>query len=249
MKNAKIEFLKYAQDYIKLGDRARLKINHTFRVINLCEMIGKSLNLEEKALEVAKICGLLHDIGRFEQWEQYNTFDDLSSIDHGNLGVDILKENKFIRKFNEYEDSDELIFKSIYFHNKYRIDQYLTEKEKMFCNIIRDADKLDILYLYKIEDIKVEIKDDSFSDKIYENLINKTLILSKDRTTSADKLATALGFVFDLNFKRSFEYLKEKNYINEIIDIYLKKTKNKKMQEQLTNIRLVINNYIENKNS
>lgn len=247
MKDVKINFLEYAEKYIELDDKVRLKINHTFRVMELCEMIGRSLNLSSEDLELAQLCGLLHDIGRFEQWKQYGTFDDAKSIDHGNLGVEVLKENNLIRKFGKNEQYDDLIFKTIYYHNKYKIDECLTDREKIFCNIVRDADKLDILYLCTIEDIKVDIKSDNFSEKIYNDLTNKKLILSKERVTNADKLATTLAFVFDLNFEKSIEYLKEKNYINKEIDLYMSKTKNKEMQEQLKKIKIVTNNYIEEK--
>lgn len=97
MKDAKINFLEYTEKYIKLDDKVRLKINHTFRVMELCEMIGRSLNLSNENLDLAILCGLLHDIGRFEQWKQYGTFEDAKSIDHGNLGVEVLKENNLIK--------------------------------------------------------------------------------------------------------------------------------------------------------
>jgi len=39
------------------------------------------------------IIGLLHDYGRFIQWKKYKTFTDIDSIDHADLGVNLLTSN------------------------------------------------------------------------------------------------------------------------------------------------------------
>ena len=127
-----------------------LKVNHTMRVMELCGLIAESLKLSKEDIELAKTCGLVHDIARFEQWKRYQTFADIESIDHGDFGVEILKENDFIRKFNKDEKLDNLILKTVKNHNKYKLEENLSEREKLFCNIVRDADKIDILYLYTI---------------------------------------------------------------------------------------------------
>lgn len=245
MKQEIEQFLLYTKNYISLGENITRKIEHTFRVIELCEKIAISLNLSEEDIFIIKLCGLLHDIGRFEQWKRYQTFYDLKSIDHGDLGVEILKKDNFIRKFNKNECFDDFIFKAIKNHNKYKIDGNLNEKEVLFCNILRDADKLDILYLYTIKCINIEIDNDDFSEKIYNDLLNQKEISRKDNKTKADRLAVSLGFIFDFNFKESFKILKENDYINKEIDIYVNKTKNKYLIEKLEKVRIILNEYIE----
>ena len=245
MKQEIEQFLLYTKNYISLGENITRKINHTFRVIELCEKIAISLNLSEEDIFVVKLCGLLHDIGRFEQWKKYQTFNDLKSIDHGDLGVEILKKNNFIRKFNNKENLDDLIFKTIKNHNKYKIDENLNEKETLFCNIVKDADKLDILYLYTIKCINIDIDNDDFSTKIYNDLLNQKEISRKDNKTKADHLAVSLGFIFGLNFKESYKILKENDYINKEIDIYVNKTKNEYLIEKLEKVRIILNKYIE----
>ena len=245
MKQEIEQFLLYTKNYISLGENITRKINHTFRVIELCEKIAISSNLSEEDIFVVKLCGLLHDIGRFEQWKKYQTFNDLKSIDHGDLGVEILKKNNFIRKFNNKENLDDLIFKTIKNHNKYKIDENLNEKETLFCNIVKDADKLDILYLYTIKCINIDIDNDDFSTKIYNDLLNQKEISRKDNKTKADHLAVSLGFIFVLNFKESYKILKENDYINKEIDIYVNKTKNEYLIEKLEKVRIILNKYIE----
>ena len=131
MEEAKKEFLKYAESYLDCGKKIELKIKHTFRVVALCEEIARKKGLTEEEIELAKLCGLLHDIARFEQYKRYQTFVDSKSIDHGDLGVEILKTNHFIGKFSTNEALESLILKTVKYHNKYALPKDLTEnKEK-----------------------------------------------------------------------------------------------------------------------
>ena len=68
------------------------------------------------------LIGLLHDIARFEQYTKYKTFRDSISIDHGDLGVEILFEEKEIEKY----DLDK----------KYYQNSESTKKVKKFKSII-----------------------------------------------------------------------------------------------------------------
>ena len=138
MQKAIDTFLEYTNSYVSLSNDSHdvynitLKIDHTFRVMDLCEEIAKSLNLTKEDIAIAKLCGLLHDIGRFEQWSRYKTFADSKSIDHGDFGANLLKEKKFMRKFNNDEKIDDLIIKVVKNHNKYKLEEGLTERESLF---------------------------------------------------------------------------------------------------------------------
>ena len=241
------EFNNYTNNYLEYGKMIDLKINHTFRVVDLCEYISKKLKLNNEDIQISKIIGLLHDIGRFEQWKNYKTFRDLESIDHGDLGVKILKDNNYIRKYINNDKYDEIILKSIKNHNKYKITNNLNEKEKLHSKIIRDADKIDILYLYTIKEIDLELDNNEFSKEVYNSLLNKKTINRKDIKNKTDRLSVSLGFIYDIEFLDSIKYLKEKNYMNIIIDMYINKTENKLLKEQLEEVRKVINNYMEDK--
>ena len=115
---------------------------------------------------------------------------------------------------------------------------------KMFCQIIRDADKLDILYLFTIKDLTVDL-DKEFSKEVYELLLKGENIDRKKLVNKTDRLALFLGYIFDINYLVSIKYLKDKKYLDIIIDIFIDKTDNKVLKKQLEEIRKVINNYIE----
>ena len=151
----------------------------------------------------------------------------------------------FIRKFIKDDSLDTLIFKTIKYHNKYQLPKNLTAQEKLFCNIVRDADKIDILYLYTIKDIKIDVENDIFSAEIIDQLKNESVINRATLKTKADRLAVSLGFLFDIAFKESMAILKEKDYLNKEIDIYMQEDINPKLKEQLEEIRTIIKNYID----
>ena len=142
IKKSKDEFMKYTNNYDIENENIERKIYHSLRVMEISKKIATNMGLENEKIELATLIGLLHDIGRFEQFKIYQTYSDLESIDHGDLGADILKQNNFIKEAKY----DEIILKSVQNHNKYKIADDLNKEEKLFCKIVRDADKIDILY-------------------------------------------------------------------------------------------------------
>ena len=93
----------------------------------------------------------MHDIGRFEQLRIYNSFIDAETVDHAALGVKILFEGNKIRDFIIDDSYDKIIREAIANHNRYAIEEGLSERSLLHAKIIRDADKLDN-YRVKLED-------------------------------------------------------------------------------------------------
>lgn len=247
IKKSKDEFMKYTNNYDIENENIDRKIYHSLRVMEISKKIATNMGLENEKIELATLIGLLHDIGRFEQFKIYQTYSDLESIDHGDLGADILKQNNFIRNFIKESKYDEIILKSVQNHNKYKIADDLNKEEKLFCKIVRDADKIDILY----EAIEIfwkngreEIQNDLISDKVYNEFLNKKLI-KKDKNmkkNGIDKLVLMLAFVFDINFHESLEILKKEDYLNKILNNFDFKSQDTK--EKIENIRNVLNLYL-----
>lgn len=248
IEKASKEFNDYTKKYDLKNENLNRKYYHTYRVMELCENIAKSLNLNHEEIDLAKIIGLLHDIARFEQFTKYHTFADSKSIDHGNLGIEILTNGNFIRKFIEKSDYDNIIIKSIKNHNKYKIEENLTDQELLFSKIIRDADKLDIYYetltlFYKKENEKEEIENGIIPDYIIDQIKQEKQIVRKPNSKAIDRFLVNLCFVFDLNFKYSFEILQKEDYINKIIDRFEFLNEDTKIQIEQT--RKIINKYIQ----
>lgn len=225
-KQAEITFKKYLQDYNFQDGKIDLKIRHTFGVVSASEFIAKDLSLLPEEIELAKLIALLHDIGRFEQLKRFDCFIDSITIDHAILGNEILFQDNIIRNFLDDSQYDGIISKSILNHNKLAIDEGLTEKELLHAKIIRDADKTDN-FRVKAEDKFENIIDNStrellenssISDHIYTSFMNNEVIVHSDRITYLDFWISYIAFLFDFNFTSGLKYIKEKDYINIIVN-------------------------------
>jgi hypothetical protein len=85
----------------------------------------------------------MHDIGRFEQFERFGTFRDDVSVDHGNLGAEILKREGILAECGTA--AQELIIRAVQLHNKRELPTHLEEPLRTILRVVRDADKLDIV--------------------------------------------------------------------------------------------------------
>ena len=245
-------FKDYLKAYNLEDGYIKLKIKHTYEVMRKSEYIANNLKLDNENIELAKLIALLHDLGRFEQAKKTNSFIDGKQFDHADYGVKILFEDNLIRQFIEDNSYDEIIKKAIYNHNKYQIEDNLNETELLHSKIIRDADKLDIFRVMEEDDFKnifigMYNKDtldyEEISQNVYNNLINNKCVLIKDRKTQIDCWACIIGFIFDLNFKTSLEYVKEKKYIDVLINRI--DYKNKDTKQKMEQIRKNTKEYIE----
>lgn len=248
--NAKEEFIKYTENFNLSNEKIKGKQEHSIRVMNLSTEIAKSLNLSKEEIELATLIGLLHDIARFKQYQEFKTFHDYESFDHGDKGVEILKENNFIRKFIEDSKYDEIIYKAIKNHNKFKIEDGLTEKEIMFSKIIRDADKIDIIYeatwMFYVGE-EQEIENSYVSDKVFEQIYIKKLVERKKSLAieGVNEIISVIAFVYDIYYQKSFSILYKNNYINKIIDRFDYKKHETKLK--MNELKDLVNTYIKDK--
>lgn len=247
IENAKKEFLEYTQNFDTSNPNIERKIGHSLRVMQISQTIAENLKLSNEQIKLATLIGLLHDIGRFEQYKKYKSFKDHETVDHGALGVEILKKDEYIRKYLADEKYYELILKAIFNHNKYKIEDGATQEEKIFCKIIRDADKLDIFY-EEIEMFSLNKKDKIPEEFITEIVVQQFLeykqVENKSIETLVDTVVRTISFIYDINYKESLKIVKEKNYINKIIDNY---QYNEETKQQMEQIRKKANTFIDEK--
>ena len=249
LENCKKVFNEYVDNYDKNDFLIEKKIRHTYNVVDISEQIAKSLNLSEEEVKLAILIGLLHDIGRFEQAKIAGTYVDTKQIDHAEIGVRLLFEENKIREFlPEDLEYDEIIKKAVYEHNKFKISEELNKKERLYAQIVRDADKIDIYRMFVTDDmLKLGYASGytdtkNFTEEVEDAFYNNEQLPKNKLKTMLDWLLNAIAFTYDINFKKSFLILKEKNYINIILD----KSENiwTKNIEKLKKIRYHINEYI-----
>ena len=248
IEKAESEFNNYVKNYDMDNVNINRKFFHSHRVKQIAEEIAKSLNLSEEEIKLAKLIGLLHDIARFEQYTKYQTFSDLKSIDHGDFGVEILKQNNFIRKFIETDEYDNIIFNAIKNHNKFKIEDGLTEKELLYSKSVRDADKLDIYFeiltmFYQTPEDLEAVENGIITDEHMKQILKNEDIERKINQNKMDDFLLLLCFVFNYNFKYSFEIMYKEDYINRLLNRF--DFKNQDTKEKIKIIKEELNNYIK----
>ena len=129
---------KYFETYDMSNSKIALKVAHTFKTKNVNNELAMSLNLSERDLYLSNLIALFHDYARFEQVKQYDTFSDLSSFDHGDLGAKLLIEENQISKFVDdlNEEEKEIIRLAVKNHNKFQIENGLNGKEELFAYLV-----------------------------------------------------------------------------------------------------------------
>jgi hypothetical protein len=202
-----------------------LKEHHTHRVCENIREIAKGLELSEDRVTLAEATALFHDVGRFPQYAKYRTFKDSVSINHGILGAQTLIEQKVL--CNLPEEEQEIIVRSVRFHNAFSVPKNEGKDKVFFIRLIRDADKLDIWSVFldyyegpgesRASAVSLGLPDiPGYSEDAFSSLYHGEIVsLSKVKTLNDFKLLQ-LSWIFDLNFLPSFRLLSERNYIERI---------------------------------
>lgn len=246
LEKAKQQFIGYTENYDLENEHIKRKQQHSLRVMEISKQIAQGLKLSQEDIELAMLIGLLHDIARFEQYTQYRTFRDFESVDHGDLGAEILQKD--IRKYIDTNEYHEIILKAVKNHNKFQVEENLSEREMLFAKIVRDADKLDIFYesveMFWKEKEK-EVEDSIISEDVLEQIKNFSQTKRKAEESEIDKVIRVIAFIFDMNFSSSFQILKNENYVNKILNRY--NLKDEYTKQNVEQIRRIANEYIENR--
>ena len=92
-------FLAFVENYVAGAQNGplRLKVEHSFRVLEHAELLATTElsaapeAADQETARAALLAALYHDCGRFPQFRDYHTFMDAQSVDHAQLGVDVIR--------------------------------------------------------------------------------------------------------------------------------------------------------------
>ena len=194
-------FREYAYTFDMSDQRIVQKYNHSIRVMNLCEKYAKMLDFSDEEVYLAKVIGLLHDFGRFEQLKRFDSYSD-KNIDHAVLGVNLLFDEGYIERFNIDSKYYNVIKSAILNHNTKELEISSDEVENKLSKLIRDTDKIDIMYsLGVLRELTIFGDDDSdISKEVFDSVINYRVVDKKDLKTKNDRVAIKFGFIYDINY-------------------------------------------------
>jgi putative nucleotidyltransferase with HDIG domain len=246
----RIWFTEYVHTFktedAELLQNTDLKERHTKRVVKEIIKIGEQLGLTEEELNMAETVALFHDIGRFEQYARHRTFSDNNSIDHADLGIQILEQNHIFDCTDQF--TKELIICTIRSHNKPCLPVNESGECLFYTKLLRDADKLDIWRMvtgyYNKRNAKrndaliLDLPDTpGFSEEVYNDLLNKSIVNLKHVRNLNDLKLLQLGWIFDINFKPTAELIRKHRFLEKIRDVLPESKEISEIFEHITSYR------------
>lgn len=242
-RRAQEAFNSYMAGYDATNPRIALKVEHTLRVAELCERIARETGFTPAGVDLAWLCGLLHDIGRFEQLRRWDTFSDAASTSHAALGVEVLFDGKgdaggakgggsamntagIIHRFIDPNDElEEIIRAAVGFHSAYRLPEDLDVRTRALCDVVRDADKLDILRVACADSVETvlnatedELLASDVSPAIEDAFFEHRTARYAERVTPVDYLVNLACFAFELVYPASLEIADEQEFIYRALE-------------------------------
>lgn len=247
-KKAAAAFDDYVKQYDLTDEKIKLKYEHTYRVCDLCEQIAEGIGLSREETDVAWLSGLLHDVGRFEQLRRFGTFIDAESIDHALCSCQELFEKGKIREFILDNTNDELLENIIRCHSAYRLPESFDKQTRMFANILRDADKIDILKVNTIvpkEEIynvtTEELTNAAISEEVLNSFYEEHAVLRNLKKTAADHVVGQISLIYELVYPISMEIMKKQGFLEKLMNF---ESKNQETAREFEGIRNHMTEYL-----
>lgn len=224
-KRAEQAFKIYADNYDTSDIKITLKINHTYRVAAIADRIAVSVGADR---DFAWFTGLMHDIGRFEQLTRYGTFKDAKSIDHAELGADILfkGDDPLIKIFSDdmkIAGWMEIAETAIRLHNKLTLPEDMDKQTRLYTTILRDADKCDIFRVlteppYDERNKRAGNSSLPARDEVMNCIKKHRCVPRNFERTEFEALLSQCCMAFELEYPESRKIVAEQGYLKKLLE-------------------------------
>jgi hypothetical protein len=222
-------------------------IVHIKKVVENILILADELELSENEKIVAEIAAQFHDIGRLWILLPENSANRM--IDHAEASIQYLKASGAIDHLDE--STQNIVIQAIINHNKPELPKKESEAVLFYIKLLRDADKLDVWratseYITRKGSrpnmaVELSLSDKPVVTSSFCKIIIEGGIPNKDNIlTFNDLMIFQMSWIFDLNFKKSFQILNKKQYMRHIYDSLPK-------NDSVIEIYRMIRIYIENK--
>ena len=232
-----ISFQNYIAQYDQTESMIANKKKHSYHVAENCDWIALKLGLSKEQQEIAWLIGILHDIGRFEQIKQTHAYTD-DKLNHAELGVRLLFEDGLINCFMQENDYAEIIKKAVLLHNRLELPVNLTNEEFLFCNIIRDADKIDNFRGFHESDFVSfhertleAVQSSKITDAVMACFFEHRTIPHKVIRTDADFFLLPFALYFGIVYDCSRELVAKQGNFKKMLDFTFEDKENQRKFE------------------
>lgn len=234
-----------------------VKQAHTFRVVNNIDKICEKINVCDDFVDLAKLSALFHDIARFPQAVTTNSFQDkdcvlFNGLSHAEYGYKMLYVNKMIEDYNIPKEYYYVLALTVLYHQTNKIlcfsfddinelntnlltGNNILKKEEFIITstlvqLIRDVDKIDILYQHLIGDypvinpsIKCRVDDKTLDDICKKYNIDKKIVkeynnLISDNICALSSISIPSNYI-DISTLIVPKDIKNSFFKNEMLDL------------------------------
>ncbi|MCD4780847.1 MAG: HD domain-containing protein [Candidatus Omnitrophica bacterium] len=232
LKEKKSWFREYLRQFGSLDKDVQaafsLKAQHSLRVCDLAEELAPFIFSDSQDVILAAYIGLIHDIGRFEQYHTYGSFADRDTVDHAWLAQQVLSRLKVLQDFDS--NTIDLINFAILNHNRYSIENHSDPRFIIFAQFLRDVDKIDIFYFVHIhyqqdaigqgKKVVLDLPDlPRINPAVMAAIMEERQVAIKDLRTLNDFKLLQIGWVYDINFVVALKVIHEKKYLDTIFRV------------------------------
>ncbi len=220
-------FDRYVEPFLVTDEEGKkniqLKIEHTRNVCKAMALLSDGEQLSENESRIAAAVALLHDVGRFKQYQRWRTFRDSDSDNHARLAIEVIREEKLLEGIDPSEQL--LIEEAVRFHNVLAPPARVQSPTRQYINLIRDADKLDIWRIFvELTAQQPEERasaailgladiDDSVSNTCIATLNSGGVVHLDTVVCFNDFKLLQISWVYDLTSATSRRILRERGYI------------------------------------
>ena len=125
----------------------------------------------------------------------------------------------------EDDSEDDLLRRVVSCHSAYRIPGEYDERTTLFANILRDADKIDILRvnvetpLEEIYNVPIDVlRNESVTPQVLQAFQEGHAVLRDLKRTVVDSLVGHISLVYELVFPISLQMVAEQGYLDKLMD-------------------------------
>ena len=228
------QFRKWFYDYVATfygddeltNDNIKLKEDHTRRMCDDTLLMAEELGLNDEQKMLAETIALFHDVGRFEQFIKYRTYNDVGTENHSLLGLKVLAEYKLLDCLDKREKK--IIETAIRLHGEKELPGGLDEETELFAKLIRDIDKLDIycVMINRLDDFRKNPEkamatlgfagQDKYSAHIVQAVLENRTTSYEEVKSLNDMIVMMLGWTIDINFVPTLKEIKKRRIFEQL---------------------------------
>ena len=240
VQNINHQFYDFVLKYDTTNDNIIRKIIHTNTVADTCFSIACKLGLSEDDRDLAYLTGILHDIGRFEQWKIYGTYNDKLSVDHGDLSYEL--SDKFDLSMLSVADKE-----AVKLAVKYHTKPYTGTNERviLFNKIILSADAYANILNTANGAQRMTVNEDGVTHELLENFVNLRRLWTYSPKTKTDRALMLTACLYYVKYDFLREQILKFNFFDVVSNNFLKYLNETDKKTYLDAVALVKERYLD----